>query len=363
MAAVDSDSLIARPTEQRPIETLLSGFTYFSDGDVLVAKITPCFENGKIAEVQLSSEHGFGSTEFHVLRAKAGHLHPRYLTHFLRQPSVRHAGERRMTGSAGQRRVPRDFLKELAIPLPPLQEQRRIAAILDKADALRQKRRAALQKLDSLTQSLFLDMFGDPATNPKRLSVRPLGDALKFITSGGRGWAEYYSTAGSRFIRSLDVRMNYVSDDDAAFVSPPDSAEARRTRVQADDVLLTITGSRIGRVSKVTPALEGSFISQHVCILRLDPTKLNPDFLSFFLSLETGGQRQIAASQYGQTKPGLNFDQIRRFRIPSPSLSLQREFVSRISAVDRLRFSLNTASVEAEALGVSAQHRAFRGEL
>ena len=106
MAAVDSDSLVARATEQRPIGTLVSGFTYFRTSDVLVAKITPCFENGKIAEAQLCTEHGFGSTEFHVVRPNPARLQSRYLTHFLRQPSLRLEGQRRMTGSAGQRRVP-----------------------------------------------------------------------------------------------------------------------------------------------------------------------------------------------------------------------------------------------------------------
>src|SRR6185295_543198 len=98
--------------------------------------------------------------------------------HFLRRGSVRLAGERRMTGSAGQRRVPENFLAKLEIPLPPLAEQRRIAEVLDRAEALRAKRRAALAQLDSLTQSLFLDLFGDPATNRKGWPITTLGDLV-----------------------------------------------------------------------------------------------------------------------------------------------------------------------------------------
>ena len=89
---------------------------------------------------------------------------------------------------------------------------------------------------------------------------------------------------GARFIRSLDVRMNSISDEDAVFVKPPNGAEADRTRVNPDDVLLTITGSRIGRVAPVPERLKGAFISQHVAILRLKPGIL-PEFLSMFLSL------------------------------------------------------------------------------
>lgn len=135
MAAVDADSVTAVDRETRLYSEVSKGFTPFLDGDVLVAKITPCFENGKIAQVRLSRRYGFGSTEFHVVRPRSDRADARYLVHFLRQDRIRKQGESRMTGSAGQRRVPENFLAGLTIPLPPLPEQRRIAEILDKADS------------------------------------------------------------------------------------------------------------------------------------------------------------------------------------------------------------------------------------
>ena len=138
---------------------LRRGYNYMQTGDVLVAKITPCFENNKIAVADLDRTHGFGSTEFHVIRTNRSALNSRYLVHFLRQDSIRKAGEQRMTGSAGQRRVPRLFLEDLAIPLPPIDEQRRIAAILDQADNLRRKRRVALERLQFLRQADFIESF------------------------------------------------------------------------------------------------------------------------------------------------------------------------------------------------------------
>jgi hypothetical protein len=158
--------------EEREVAACRKGFTPFAQGDVLVAKITPCFENGKIVVADIPHRFGFGSTEFHVVRPIPSKLDSRYLLHMLRHPVFRMKGEKRMTGSAGQRRVPSSFLSTFAIPLPPLDAQRRIAAVLDKADALRAKRRAALAQLDTLTQSIFLDMFGDPATNPKGWPLR-----------------------------------------------------------------------------------------------------------------------------------------------------------------------------------------------
>jgi type I restriction enzyme S subunit len=187
----------------------------------------------------------------------------------------------------------REDAYRLRFLLPPRPEQRRIADILDKANELRARRRSALKKLDELTHSIFLDMFGDPATNPKGLSMELLGEHLRFVTSGSRGWARFYVSTGSRFIRSLDVQMNSIGSEDMAFVAAPNNAEARRTQVATGDVLLTITGSRIGRVASVLKELEGSYISQHVAILRVDSTCIEPDFLSFFLSLDSGDSAKL----------------------------------------------------------------------
>jgi type I restriction enzyme, S subunit len=152
--------------------------------------------------------------------------------------------------------------------------------------------------------------------------------------------------------------MNSISDENAVFVNPPQNAEAQRTRVKAGDVLLTITGSQIGRVSPVLDRMEGAFISQHVAILRLKPDLL-PEFLSMYLSLEAGGQREIARLQYGQTKPGLNLDQIREFRIPMPTLSLQRKFIDIVHRHKRMRATHVEASRQADHLFRTLLHQAF----
>jgi type I restriction enzyme S subunit len=175
MASVREDGTMA-VEEQRPYGQVSKGYTSFRSGDVLLAKITPCFENGKIALATTSTEYAFGSTEFHVIRSRKEKLESRYLLYFLRQMRIRVDGESKMTGSAGQKRVPRIFLDELVIPLPSRDEQRRIAAILDKADAIRRKREQVLSLANDFLRSVFLEMFGDPIKNPKKWPLRRLGD-------------------------------------------------------------------------------------------------------------------------------------------------------------------------------------------
>lgn len=183
MSAVSEDGHVAFE-ETRRYGEVKKGYTYFERGDVLVAKITPCFENGKAAPTgSIQNKLGFGSTEFHVLRPSPD-VDAKYVFYLLWNERFRTIGEKGMTGSAGQKRVPADLLRRLEIPLPPLDEQKRIAAILDKADALRRQRRQALALLDSLTQSIFLEMFGDLIENARSFPAGRISDWVADFETG-----------------------------------------------------------------------------------------------------------------------------------------------------------------------------------
>jgi type I restriction enzyme S subunit len=268
---------------------------------------------------------------------------------------------RRHLHGATMQHVNRGEFLDTRVLVPTLAEQRRIAAILSQADELRRKRQQTLDRIGHLAEAIFNKMFGDSLDAGTR-EMEPLGKHLSFITSGGRNWARFYAANGKRFLRSLDVQMNEISNEDIVFVNPPDNAEARRTRVEEGDVLLTITGSRIGRVAAVSNDLAGSYVSQHVAILR-PKTSVLPRFLSFYLSINGGGQRQITKAQYGQTKPGLNFEQIRAFHIPVPKLQLQKRFVKTCEDVDTVTKLQRTHLTKLEGLFASIQRRAFYGKL
>lgn len=250
-------------------------------------------------------------------------------------------------------------LKALAIPLPSLAEQRRIADILDKADSLRAKRRATLAKLGVFAQSAFLEIFGSAATILDHWPIAKLGDLLDFLTSGSRGWAAHYADSGDLFLRIQNVRRDELVLDDVAFVHAPNTAEAKRTRVEAGDVLLSITAD-LGRSAVVPEGIGPAFINQHLSILRT--RALNPRFLSAYLT-SPSGQRQIAQSDNVGVKSGLNFDDVRNLRIPLPPTTLQARFVTMVEVADKSKSAYLRSLGHMDALFRTLQHRAFRGEL
>ncbi|MBI5284759.1 MAG: restriction endonuclease subunit S [Chloroflexi bacterium] len=260
---------------------------------------------------------------------------------------------------ATMKHVNRGEFLSTKIYVPPLPEQRRIAAILDQADALRAKRRRALAQLDALTQSIFTEMFGDPRTILAKWPTRRLGEFLEFLTSGSRGWASHYAESGDLFLRIQNVRHDQLLLDDIAYVSAPDTAEAKRTRVKPGDVLMSITAD-LGRTAVVPEDIGTAYINQHLSILRTK--ELVPRYLSAYLASPMG-QRQVSGRNRHAVKAGLNFDDIRALLVPAPPAPLQCSFDSEVDAVERLK-SLHGASLEKlDALFAALQHRAFRGEL
>lgn len=283
-------------------------------------------------------------------------VYPDYFYHLLGSDAVYGQFAARAGGST-VKNLNSEIVSSIEVKLPPFDEQRRIAAILDKADALRRKRKRALELLDDASNHA-LELHIDRLAKGK---LRKLGESLEFITTGGRSWSKYYQEKGARFIRSLDVQMNSISEEAPVFVSAPDNAEAKRTRTKPGDVLLTVTGSRIGRVSALPDELRGSYISQHVAILRPKP-RLHPKFLSYFLS-SSRGQRQIAKWQYGQTKPGLNFAQIGGFEIPDIGVEHQSLVEGMLKNFETAVSVQRSQQIKFEMLFSSLQHRAFSGQL
>ncbi len=256
------------------------------------------------------------------------------------------------------------FLKETQIPLPPLGEQKRIAGILDAADALRAKRREALAQLDTLTKSIFFDMFGDPATNLKGWPVVTIADICE--VKGGKRLpkGEQYSPTPTshRYIRVVDLKDGHVDEQKLVFLRPEIQTQIANYVVNFGDIIISIAGS-IGLVAPVPATLDGVNLTENAA--KLVPRR-RKEFDAVFLAayLQTPYAQSQIRSQVGQVTIGkLALFRIKKIKVPLPKLSLQRKFVLHISTLRKHYTVLRRAQLELDNLFVSLQQRAFRGEL
>ena len=257
--------------------------------------------------------------------------------------------------------VSKKIVEDLQIPLPPLDEQKRIAEILDKVDALRAKRRAALAQLDILTQSLFLDMFGDPATNPKGWPVRTIRDLLESASYGTSKKAE----ATGEF---PVLRMNNITrtgEMDFAELKYMDLKEDQRERylVRTGDVLFNRTNSA-DLVGKTAIYREANPMAYAGYLIRLRANrKYEPEYLAAFLNTVYSKRvlRSMCRRIIGMTN--INATELQALRIPVPPHPVQHEFAGCITAVEKLKATHRISLVEQDDLFTTLQQRAFRGDL
>lgn len=363
MASVSEDGTMT-VSEHRSPSALSNGLSYFQNGDILVAKITPCYENNKIALAKLDREHGFGSTEFHVVRPNAKMLDARYLFYFLRQDKIRQMGKQRMTGSAGQQRVPKQFLASLEIPLPLLDEQRRIAAILDQADALRRKRRLAQLFLKRLSSSIFLEMFGDPARNPKRWRTMRLGDAAVRFSDGPFGSnlkSEHYVTEGVRVVRLQNIGENEFVDTDKAYITAAHFEGLKKHMCLPGDVLVGTLGDPNLRAC-IQPSTISVALNKADCVqMRVNKTICTPEYVATILNLPSV-ERMAQSSILGQTRLRISMGRLRELELPFAPMELQLSYSDRFHNIERLKAETEDSLRKVESLFAAIQQAAFTSE-
>jgi type I restriction enzyme S subunit len=255
-----------------------------------------------------------------------------------------------------------NLVKEVQVPLPPLEEQKRIAEILDQAEELRRKRREAIAQLDTLTQSIFIEMFGDPVVNPKGWNVKMCKNICSRITVGIVVQpASYYQEYGVPALRSQNIKPNSISTNNFVFFSESDNeTKLAKTRVREGDIVLVRTGQP-GTAAVIPKELDGV---NAIDLLITTPCKDVVDSVylcSFFNS--SWGKKLVSSSQVGQVQKHLNVSILNNAQIILPPLSLQKEFTQRVEAVEELKKSHRASLSELDALFASLQHRAFRGEL
>lgn len=345
----------------RPLGEVLKGYTYFANGDVIVAKITPCMENGKAAFVHdLPNGIAFGSTEFHVLRP-GPKVDGRYLFYMIWNPVFRRNAEGNMTGSAGQKRVPAKFFDRFPIPLPSLPEQKRIADILDKADAIYRKRQEAQTEIIALIDSQFLEVFGDPLSNPREWQLGTFNDHLTMVQYGPRFFNEAYSANGVRIVRITDLDFQGRLDYSAMPLMDASEEDKAKSCLRPGDLLLARSGATVGKTALIDEDAPECIAGAYFIRLRFADA-IVPLFAQMVLRSKPV-QKIIAERSRQSAQQNFNGPAIRELPLPVPPIDLQENFaIFHRRCLDAGK-RLASATQEARDLFNSLVQRAFKGKL
>ena len=266
--------------------------------------------------------------------------------------------------------IRRADLEDFPIPLPPLSEQKRIAAILDKADAIRRKRQAAIKLADDFLRATFLDMFGDPVTNPKGWVVKPIGELLADKPSAARtgpfGSQLKYSEFTEEGVPVLgidNVVTNYFRWTTPRCLPPEKYENFKRYRVFPDDIIITIMGTT-GRVAVAPSDLPKCMSTKHLCVLTLNKKVTDPVFLWATLLFDNKVRGQAKRSSGGAIMEGWNMGAIKAIHVRVPPLNNQLKFRKIIERTQKLKKQMLTWEADGSSqLFNSLSQRAFRGEL
>ena len=256
--------------------------------------------------------------------------------------------------------IGRKALEETLVPDISLGKQTEYSTILEKVYGVILSRKQELQKLDNLVKARFVEMFGDPKTNPNGYPLSQLSEHIEFLTSGSRGWAQYCVDNGREwFITIKNVKDCCISIDNMQSINAPDNAEAKRTKVQEGDLLISITAD-LGRTGVVTKEIadHGAYINQHLTCIRLNKEVLNPHYVAFFME-SPAGKEQFESKNQSAVKAGLNFHSINTLRLLVPPMDEQNAFVEFVHQVDKSKVVVQKALDEAQNLFDSLMQQYF----
>jgi type I restriction enzyme S subunit len=337
-------------------------------GDVLLSKIVPHIRRSWVVDKE-RGRRIIASGEWIVFRSHR--IHPDYLRHVLVGEPFHAQFMNTVSGVGGSllRARPARVAK-IKIPFPPFEQQRRIAEVLNRAETVRDKRRAAFEQLNTLPQSAFLDIFGDPATNPKGWVCKTLRE---LVLEFRYGTSTKSQADGTPALRIPNVIAGTIDVTELKLV-PVDDAEFERLKLVDGDILFVRTNGNpdfVGRCAVfdssavATQALPGDRFIYASYLIRARPLleQVAPIFLREFL-LGTEGRRALRSrSKTSAGQFNINTEGLGAISVPIPPLSLQRQFARQVAAIEKLKTMHRASLVELDALLASLQNCAFRGEL
>ena len=362
MSGVSDDTGTIAWPETRPLDAVSKGYTYFEEGDVLFAKITPCMQNGKHAIArELVNGFGFGTTEFHVIRP-GDTVTPDWIHRFLRQPWLLEEATRHFRGAVGQQRVPKEFLQNLSIPLPPRAEQKRIVGVLnDQMAAVERAKKAAAERLEAaqaLREALLETMFD--STESLEWPEKRISDVCAISS------------------RQVDPRLDEYKDLPHVNGENIESGSGRILYLKSSAELGMRSGKYLFRqgdvlYSKLRPYLRKAtwvnfdgLCSADMYPLTPIPSKVTKEFLSLVL-LSSQFTKYADEESKRSRMPKLNRQQLMRWKQRIPPIDQQVAIVNRLNSqqqfVDSVKRDTQAAIAEIEAMPSALLRRAFSGEV
>jgi type I restriction enzyme, S subunit len=346
------------------------GFTYFAENDVLFAKITPCMQNGKAAIARnLKNNLGFGSTEFHVLRAGEKIL-PEWIYFFVRQQSFRDEAKNNFRGSAGQQRVPADFLADFEIPIPPIQEQQRIVGrikeCLSRLDEIKNLREESRKEAEAIFPSVLASVFDDIKAETVPVSV----DSVMIESRYGTSQKCSNQAEGLPILRIPNIDKGAINFEDLKYCNLLSYREISQLTLEEGDILVVRTNGSpnlVGRCAVFENSGEKFGFASYLIRFRVDKKRVNPKFLSFFLTSSQGRSeiakiRRTAAGQYN-----INSENLKAIVFPLPSLKRQNALVEKMELQKEVCKQLSDEQFqladEVSHLTQAILSKAFAGEL
>lgn len=267
--------------------------------------------------------------------------------------------EKYYTGSAIPHIYFKDYKSEPIILFDRI-AQKKIALVLERVEKIIEKHKQQLEMLDTLIKARFIEMFGDPKSNPNSYPISQLSEHIEFLTSGSRGWAQYCVDNGSEwFITIKNVKGCRISIDNMQPINAPDNAEAKRTKVQEGDLLISITAD-LGRTGVVTKEIadHGAYINQHLTCIRLNKEMLNPLYVAFFME-SSAGKEQFESKNQSAVKAGLNFNSINSLRLLVPPMDEQNAFVGFVHQTDKSKSAIQKSLEKTQTLFDSLMQKYF----
>ena len=330
----------------------------FTPKHLLYGKLRPY-----LAKIARPDFEGICSTD--ILPVLAGSKLSRdYLFYYLLQPSVVANASLRATGVNLPRLSPKS-LAELEIYLPPLEDQKRIAAILDKADAIRRKRRQAIQLADEFLRSVFLDMFGDPVLNPKGWKEARLDQICEIVSGVTKGRKlSSKPTVIVPYMRVANVQDGRILIDDVQKIEVLES-EIEKFRLKRGDILLTEGGDpdKLGRGAVWKGEIDPCIHQNHIFRVRTNDQIILPGYLSALIGSQRGKRYFLKAAKQTTGVASINKTQLSGFPALIPPIDTQYEYLNRLENFDLMVDTQMRNYKESDNLFNSLTQRAFRGEL